>query len=529
MHSRRNFIKSGFTAGLAAISTLPLSGYRFFERPKLSFFQHGVASGDPKSNQVILWTRITLPKAILKTLKDQAINVNWQVALDPDFQQIINDGLLNTSKEKDFTVKVDALLPVANQHYYYRFSFAGQQSPTGRTKTLASGPIDQAKIAFTSCSHFMYGYFNVYARIAEQKDLDAVLHLGDYLYEYGNDNSYKNAFLKDRRHQPEHEMITLSDYRQRHAQYKTDTDLQALHQTHPTICIWDDHEFTNDANKLGAENHQPSTEGLWSERAQHAIQAYYEWMPIREPSSDSSREKSYRHFRFGDLVDLSMLDTRFIGRDPQIVEFDGRAELDPSQELLGLEQREWLKANLFQAQQSNVTWKILGQQIQIMQLKIANQYVNKDAWDGYQAERNRLLDFVETQQINNVVVLTGDIHSSWAAEIHKNPYDQHDSNPLAVELVTPSVTSPTIPIPGIQQLVGDIARIIYRANPHIKYVNIKNRGYVVLQLSHQKARAQWFHVPVVSRRNSTQYLAREYWINSGEAKLHHQPLKQLSS
>lgn len=525
-YSRRNIIKASAALTLAS-STLSLQACK--EANPDSVFANGVASGDPWSDRVILWTRITVPKTV-KLSPGQLIKVNWEIALDEKFKNKVNKGSAYTSDQLDFTVKVDADQLAANQHYFYRFMVNDVVSPTGRTKTLPEGDVEQLKIAFTSCSHFSYGYFNVYARMAEQKDLDVVLHLGDYLYEYGNKDLYRNPFLVDRQHEPVHEMVTLRDYRLRHAQYKRDKDLQALHSTHPVICIWDDHEFANDTWRGGAENHTEGKEGSWKDRSAAAIRAYYEWMPIREPDSrwftSNDREKAYRRFRFGNLMDLNILDTRFVGRSKHIDKFDGTAELLDDRSLLGFEQESWLETNLAQAQQQGVTWKLLGQQVQMMQIRTFGHYVNKDSWDGYQAARNRLLDFIGRESIDNVAILTGDVHSSWAAEITKDPYDFKKYNfftsegAQAVEFVTPSVTSPTIPVPGLQQLVGDAAKALQLENPHIKYIDFKNRGFVRLTITKEKMQADWFHVPVVGIPNKDLYLGWSMYVKAGQAKLH---------
>lgn len=525
--SRRNFLKTSL-AVTAIPMTLSLAGCQV-ETDEV--FAHGVASGDPLADRVIIWTRISIPKDVKERVNESTLNANvkWEVATTPDFTTIVRSGITVTSQAMDFTVKVDVDGLAANTSYYYRFSVEKVVSTVGRTKTLPVGDVSKVNLAFTSCSHHGFGYFNVYRQIAQLDDLDAVLHLGDYLYEYGKHDIYNNAFLVDRQHQPAHEMVSLSDYRMRHAQYKRDVDLQAMHARHPVIAIWDDHEFCNDAWKGGAQNHNPEKgEGDWATRAQHAIKSYYEWMPVREPNraQGGSREKSFRQFPFGNLVDLNMLDTRFYGRDEQIKKFDGKAELDESRSLLGFEQESWLQNNLMAAKNNGVKWKVLGQQVQMLQLRMFGQYVNADAWDGYQAARNRLLGFIEDNNIDNVVILTGDVHSSWAAEICKDPYKKNNYNAqtgegaVAVELVTPSVTSPTIPIPGIQQGVGDMAKVLRGENQHIKYIDFKNRGFVRLAITPEKAQAYWHHVPFVGFKNKYTYIDVSYIIKDGESKLH---------
>lgn len=521
--SRRGFLK-GVTASAVVPGTALLQGCMVNVE---GVFEHGVASGDPLQDRVILWTRISIPKNV-KYTSGQIINVHWEMSEDERFLSIARNGTTTTSDAVDFTVKVDADGLSDNTRYYYRFKVEDVVSPVGRTKTLPEGDVEQLNIAFTSCSHYMFGYFNVYSRIADIDDLDAVLHLGDYIYEYGNKDLYRNPFLLDRKHEPDHEMVTLADYRTRHAQYKRDSDARYLHAKHPMICVWDDHEFTDNAWKGGARNHNPEKgEGDWGDRSRAAIQSYYEWMPIREPENSAhrtSRDQLYRTFRFGNLIEMIMLDTRYVGRDEQ-VKLDG-TERDENRSLLGFEQEQWLESSLVKAQQDGITWKMLGQQVQMMQLRAFGQYVNSDSWDGYQAARNRLLDFVEQKEIDNLVILTGDIHSSWAAEICKNPYDPKQYNFItgegakAVEFVTPSVTSPSIPVPGLQQVVGDAGKLLRLENQHIRYIDFKSRGFVLLRANKEKVVAEWLHVPVVGLRNDNVYLDRTFTVYAGESKLH---------
>lgn len=520
--SRRHFMKNS-TVAIVAGPSLLMQGCLNAEPDAV--FANGVASGDPLSDRVILWTRVSVPKS-LKVNEKQKVSVIWSIATDEDLSNIVNQGTVETSSTKDFTVKVDADNLEPARHYYYQFNFYGVKSPVGRTKTLPTENVEQVKIAFTSCSHYSFGYFNVYARMAEQ-DVDVVLHLGDYLYEYGNKDIYRNPFLLDRKHQPEGEMISLSDYRTRHGQYKRDKDLQTLHRTHPMICIWDDHEFANDTWRGGAENHTEGLEGSWEDRAKAAIQAYYEWMPIREPSDRGleDRERAYRRFRFGKLVDLNMLDTRYVGRDEQVDKFDG-SELAEERTLLGFDQESWLENNLMQAKQEGIQWNLLGQQVQMLQIRLFGKYVNSDSWDGYQAARNRLLNFIEENDINNVAILTGDVHSSWAAEITQDPYNIEEYNAFtgegakAVEFVTPSVTSPSIPVPGLQQVVGDAAKALRLENHHIQYVDFKNRGFVTLTINQEQIQADWYHVAYVGFPNQMLQHAKRFTVKSGESRLH---------
>jgi alkaline phosphatase D len=274
-------------------------------------FTHGIASGDPLQDRVILWTRV-----IPGNGQDHHISGSWEVSKDSTFQSIISSGTFKTSAEHDYTVKVDATGLTAGNQYYYRFVAKGINSPIGKTKTLPSNSVKDLKFAVVSCSNYPQGYFNVYGEIAK-RDFDAVLHLGDYIYEYA-EGVYSNpeAIEKGRSVKPTHEITKLEDYRMRYGIYRTDEDLQAIHQAHPFINVWDDHEIANDTWENGAENHTED-EGPFGARRRAAIQAFYEWLPIRENDPDLTGE-IYRTFNFGDLASLIMLDTRLIGRDEQL-------------------------------------------------------------------------------------------------------------------------------------------------------------------------------------------------------------------
>ena len=346
-------------------------------------YNHGVASGDPLSDKVILWTRVTPEKAGSYT-----IPVKWQIGTDEQMQIVVASGDTETQPKNDYTIKVDATGLAPDTVYYYRFmvqSTNGEHvSPIGKTKTLPTGDVSQVKMAVFSCSNYPAGYFHAYKDASQQTDLDVVVHLGDYIYEYGRDvetnegellPAYASANAKElgREVEPAEEIISIDDYRKRYAQYRTDPDLQALHANLPMIAVWDDHELTNDAWQDGAENHQPTTEGKWDDRKLSAVTAYHEWMPTR----NAVPSEIYRTFDFGDLVSLHMLDTRVIGREEQLNYLDfikqdaegkpyidadafEQASYDADRQLLGLKQNNWLVSNM---STSNATWQILGQQV----------------------------------------------------------------------------------------------------------------------------------------------------------------------
>jgi alkaline phosphatase D len=367
--NRRDFFKRSGSAATAMVSLgslLPLAGAQAGE----PVFQHGVASGDPLTDRVILWTRVT-PRQ-----PRRVVAVRFIIATDPLLTQVVRRGVARTQPDRDYTVKVDAIGLQAGTTYYYRFDAEGATSPVGRTRTLPVGSTQRLRIAVVSCSNHAYGYFNAYARIAERADLDLVVHLGDYLYEYG-----PNVYGSARTPEPAGEIVTLADYRARHAQYKRDADSQAMLRQHPLVAIWDDHETTNDAWKDGAENHSPETEGSWPTRVNHALQAYYEWMPVRpvDPTGRTSLRNNARAFRFGNLLELVMLEERLSARSEQLPAsaapgntpfgpgFVQSGEFtDPARTLLGDTQEAWLADRL---RTTPARWKFLGQGVMFAQLK----------------------------------------------------------------------------------------------------------------------------------------------------------------
>jgi len=496
--TRRRFVQT-VGAGFV-ISPIHLYASERERKEKNSPFRHGVASGDPLEDRVILWTRITLDKRI-----EGVVPVKWKIAEDAELDTVVNEGIAHTATELDFTVKIDPTGLQAGRTYYYQFEALGHESPIGRTKTLPVNNVDNLRIAFTSCSNYPFGYFNVYKMIAQRNDLDAVLHLGDYIYEYAN-GTYGDGTSLGRIPQPNTETISLDDYRIRYAQYRSDPDLQEAHRQHPFITIWDDHEVANNAWNGGAQNHNPELgEGNWLDRRAAAVKAYYEWIPIRQVDS-SNPLKAYRKFRFGNLLDLLMLDTRLYARDQQVPNALDPALNDPNRKLLGDEQADWLLDNLEESQNENIRWRVLGQQVMFGQLVVSGQIFNVDQWDGYPASRKRVLDFLREKNIDNTIILTGDIHSSWAMDITDNPYDPalYDGptgqGSIAVEFVTPAVTSPALE----NEAQADQTSLFLKAtNPHMKYVDLFHRGYVLLDITHERTQAEWYHAESITIKDNT--------------------------
>lgn len=515
-------------------------------------FLHGVASGDPLQTQVIIWTRVTPSDSSAR------LEVLWEVAKDADFKHITATGKVLTTAAQDFTVKVDVTGLAAGQVYFYRFKSASTYSTTGQTKTLAT-QVQSVQFAVCSCSNYPAGYFHVYKEIAKQ-DVDVVIHLGDYIYEYGMGGYATEEAVEMGRALADDnslEIIRLDDYRKRYALYRLDADLQAAHQRHPFIVIWDDHELANDTWEKGAENHQSDTEGDFLERKLAALAAYFEWMPIRP--IDDQHIKIYRQFDFGTLVQLTMLDTRIIARNVQldyanymtatgldIAKFQADL-INPARTLMGVEQRNWLLQKL---QQSTATWNVLGQQILMSKMfvpaellmslaeitagnpspetlsKITTQITellkikarmdagdptvspeekarlavtapyNLDAWDGYFAEREILYGTL-AQLKKKVVVLAGDTHNAWASDLSSK-----DGVLVGVELATSSVSSPglekylSIPMQQLQAFEFAFTSLIEELN----YCNLNQRGYLKVRFTAEQVQADWIFVDTIKNK-----------------------------
>lgn len=458
----------------------------------LAPFYHGVASGDPLTDRVILWTRITTQNA--------TETVGWQIATDTTFNTILNSGTVTTDSSIDYTVKVDATGLQPNTWYYYRFSNNGNYSIIGRTRTMPSGNVSNLRFAVLACSNYQSGYFNAYRDIINKNDVDAVIHLGDYYYEYGPDD-FDPGVDSSRLQEPFHEVIDLYDYRLRHSFYKLDPDLRTIHQQFPFITVWDDHETANDSYTAGAENHTEGTEGYWVNRKEDSRKAYFEWMPIR--NTHNSVDTIHRTLPMGNLADLIMIDSRLEGRQQQIGT-TGAAATDTNRTMLGAEQLAWFKTQL---STSTAKWKLIGNQVMMAPLKVFGIYLNQDQWDGYQAERAKILRHIQSNNIDNVVVLTGDIHTSWANDIPKADVSYSSGTDAAcVEFVCTSVTSGsfiTFPVP---------ASVITTLVPHIKYAELSKRGYLLFDVTEQKVQGDWIYMSTVTSKNFTSNTAAS-WCN----------------
>jgi alkaline phosphatase D len=468
--------------------------------PCLQPFYHGVASGDPMSDRVIIWTRVT-PDT---THNGGPILVSWKMSTDTSMQNIVASGSTLTDASKDYTVKVDVAGLQPSKFYFYEFIALGKNSVVGRTRTAPSGDADSVRFAVVSCANYEAGFFNVYKVIKNRNDIDAVICLGDYIYEYETGGYAPNANA-NRTWEPANEILTLTDYRTRYSTYHLDEDLRKLHQQFPFIVVWDDHESANDSWKDGAQNHQPN-EGSWAIRKSNAKQAFFEWLPIRQTGPQNDPYQIFRNIQYGDLLELIMLDTRLHGRDQQ-AGTTGSIVNDPNRQLLGTDQFTWLGNRL---SNTNARWKILAQQVMMAPLQVGGTAFNGDQWDGYPAERTRVYNHIIQNNINNVVVITGDIHSSWANDLPLPSYNSSTgAGSVGVEFVTPSVTSPGLNIPG-----G--ASVIQLANSHVKFCNLNQKGFILLDVNKNRTQADWFFVSTIDQPSSAFTHARSHYVNNNE-------------
>ena len=502
-------------------------------------FDYGVASGDPLSDRVILWTHVKYPNST------DPVSLIWQVATDVNFVNIVAYGIGQSSAESGFTFKADATGLSANQSYFYRFKVDKHISPIGKTKTLPTGSVAQVKLAVLSCSNYPAGYFNVYSEVAKS-DVDVAIHLGDYIYEYAATGyASTNAASLGRTSVPSNELLSFEDYRLRHAQYKSDADLKQFHANKPMIAVWDDHEIANDTYKDGAENHTPASEGSFSNRKAAAIQAYHEWMPIR---TGADKNKIYRSFNFGSLMSLHMLDTRLIGRDQQVEFTDllnpstqaaATATLSsPTRQLLGTEQVQWLTSQL---SASTSTWQFFGQQVLMgrmefpltilqalnpsdtsPQAQAAGQLAissyltaktksamgltlsveetallsqpklgyNLDAWDGYPAAREILLSTVAALR-KKLVVLAGDTHNAWHSDL-----TLMNGQKVGEEFATSSVSSPgletylTIPPANVKAIFEGVVN-------DLNWMDASRRGYLKMTVTPSEVQGEWLFIDTI--------------------------------
>lgn len=531
MINRRQALRTG---SLAAVGGVTLAGPALAagaEQP----FRHGVASGDPLPDSVLLWTRLTPSAAATPgSGRGGQSAVDWEMAYDADFRRIAAQGRVVTGAGRDHTVKADVTGLDPDTWYFYRFSWQGAVSPVGRTRTAPAvgSAVTQLRFGVVSCSDWQAGHFAAYRHLAERGDLDLVIHLGDYLYEY---EARSDA---PRRHDPPVEMTTLTHYRRRHAQYKTDPSLRALHAAAPFAVTWDDHESANDAWSGGAENHTEPDEGAWAHRRAMSQQAYAEWMPVRyEPGG-----KLYRRLTFGSLAELSMLDLRSYRSEQVAHPFDSGIH-DEERTITGKEQLDWLTSGLSTAR---TQWKLVGNSVMISPVQFPSTLntrefdaltevigpiegvpYNVDQWDGYTADRTEVLRTLRDHGVSGTVFLTGDIHSGWAAELPADPLTYPLSgDSVATELVCTSVTSDNIDDylgvpPRTLSLV--VEAVLKLANPHVKYLDFDSHGFSVLEITPEAVSMDWFRLADRADPDSAVEVTAAYRVAAGSDKLERVP------
>lgn len=531
----------------AALTAWPLWGRGPARRNPV--FRHGVASGDPDATSVVLWTRISVAAPA---------EVQWELASDHAFTRIAAQGRVSTGPERDFTVKVLAEGLEPGGRYFYRFRTGQAVSAVGRTRTLPTGRLDRLGIALVSCSNYPFGYFNAYDAIARDPAVDFVLHTGDYIYEYGAQQWGGNVGKGiGRLHEPANEIVSLSDYRTRHAQYKTDAGSQAMLAAKPLLACWDDHESANNPWTGGAQNHQPDTEGDWAARRAASIQAYFEWMPVREPGLGRTRAQFWRTYAFGDLATLSTLETRHTGRARQIdyapymktvaSHADARAlEHDvinaPGRTMLAPELEADLAAAWTQSKAMGQPWRLIGNPMPIARTRVPdvvalglipdpagqdkplsaavdlawkgkwNLPFYPDTWDGYEWARERLYAQARVAGVDDLVFLTGDSHSFWA-----NRLADGAGKPTGIELGTAGVTSPGDFIDsGFDPATS--ARLdaaFAEHNPEVVWTDNRHQGFVRLVLAHGGGQADFVAVDTVLSPRYRTFVLRRYALERG--------------
>jgi len=510
------------------------------ERSGQRMFRHGVASGDPMPRAVVLWTRVTpTSDATPGSGKGPTVAVTWEVAKDPRFRRIVRSGRVMTGPQRDHTVKVDAKGLKSDHWYYYRFLVDGATSPVGRTRTAPRGMADvsRLRVGVVSCANWEQGHFAAYRHLAAHPALDAVVHLGDYLYE---GRSHRGAV---RAHFPLHEIVSLDDYRKRHGQYKTDPDLQRLHAQVPFIVTWDDHEVANDCWSHGGRDDDASSERTFDSRKARAHRAYDEWMPVRLSGTAEVDDGTtlFRQLRWGRLADIAMLDLRSY-RDQQVKGDESSPAPqpqpkvdDPRRTITGSQQMEWLKRVLLGRE---TRWKLLGNSVMIAPLSLAQLprdgvraihlmtgdvpndglSINPDQWDGYTADRRELFDHIAKNKVKNAVFLTGDIHSAWANDLPADTGTYPASGSVGVEFVCTSVTSDNVDdVSGAQPRTTTLSweAVIQGNNRHVRYLNLDDHGYSVLDVTPQRAQMDYYVLANKRRADTTAHHSASWVTRTG--------------
>lgn len=555
-----HFTRREFIVKLSSVSAAVASGgvlSACSDDPLPVDFNYGVASGDPLTDRIILWTH-----AKYQTGSDP-VNLIYQVANDTAFSSIVSSGQVTSGAETGFTVKVDALGLSAGKTYFYRFLCGPSISPIGQARTLPASDATEVTFSVFSCADYPLGFFNAYAEAAK-RDSHFAIHLGDYIYEYGTGSAPTDPIIQNLKRFADHanETLSLEDYRKRHALYKSDPDSKTLHAKMPMIAVWDDHEVSNDNYKDGAQGHDPATEGLYTVRRTAAIQAFHEWMPIR---TGTDKLKIYRSFDFGRLVSLHMLETRNIARDKQIAitelaGLEGAAKQASAlaeyaradRQMLGAEQLAWLQQKMSGSQ---ATWQVLGQQVLMARmespvsvlsvlngdsrdpaaqqrgLEAINVYLtakakkaagapltstetallnpainpkigyNLDAWDGYIAAREAVL--ASALQLNKKLIsLAGDTHNGWHSDLTLMGLANAALANVKVgeEFATPGVSSGGFEeyLPGFTP--AQVKSLFENIVDDLRWLDPSRRGYLKMTFTATEAKGEWIFVNQVLSR-----------------------------
>ncbi len=451
-------------------------------------FQHGIASFDPTETSVLMWTRV-----------ERAGRVDWRVATDPAMALVVcaGDTVATDGSDGCIVVDVDGLDPGTT--YFYDFETAGEHSPVGRTRTLPAGQAARLRLGITCCADFSAAPLGVYRALAD-REVDAVLHLGDYIYEAASDRSGRRATFAG-------PAMTLDGYRERYAQLRADPDVQHLHQRHPMITIWDDHDLADNAWRTGAKAHEPDEHGPWADRVEAATRARNEWLPIRHREA-ARPDRTWRSVTVGDLAEIVLLDTRYEGRDRQPGDEGTLPRDHPDRSLLGDDQRAWLGERL---EDRSRPWTVIASGVVVNEISLPipaahrlpsgllpngyamfdGELVHDDQWDGYVAERDLLTARIEQRAAHGAktVIVSGDVHSCWAFE---GPPGS-DGSPVSVEAVCPAATSAAMGranLPGGNRLLDRAVRKMSQ----VQWANVTERGYLICDLDRTRAQFEWWAI-----------------------------------
>ena len=502
-------------------------------------FVHGVASGDPDGSSVVIWTRISGAT--------EPVRVDWYVATDANMLNVVSHGQLTARAERDYAVKQVVSGLAAGTSYFYQFVVGDAPSPVGRTKTLPVGQVDRFVLAVASCSNYAFGFFNAYEVIANDEEVDFVVHLGDFIYEHRARGGYGGATGRriGRNHKPGHELTSLGDYRTRYAQYKADPQSIAMHARHPLIVTWDDHESANNPWMEGAANHQ-WIDGDWSERRAASLQAWYEWMPVRDPEPGNSPQRYWRHYKFGDLASLITLETRHTGRSKQITWGSRLDDFESAEEahafyntiigaahrnMLSPEMESFLEVELAESVTTGRRWRIIGNQtvmarryspaineplfenlrrelrrslhgtldglVRLGELDLPG---DLDGWDGYPAARERFYNLAKDAGARDLLVLSGDSHGYWANAL----YDENGAS-MGVELGTTGISSPRFLVDFGSEAAARWDELVAEHNREVLWAESRYRGYIRVDIARDKAHADFV---IVSNVESRAYKSR---------------------